>query len=231
MTNQVFESKLWQAITAVASGIITSLLYDLVSHSSYIIQPKGSHYMLISDNNDTARTFLTICSIFILFFSIWVIITLLIQISSNISKHLVFKKMKNISGYKLANEYAKAKEQTFNLNNNFFYKAKSISDITYIKLHLRDLSIIITSLHVHFYPHNLYQRSHIKHYFRKPEHTTIINIGNTISQYEFQALIELLKKMVEQASSYASEDILIAHDCKEMSWMLNDLTTITNFTK
>lgn len=231
MTHQVFESKLWQAITAVASGIVTSLLYDLVSHSTYVIQQVNSQYVLMPDSSNTKGTLLSVCGIFVLFFSIWGIIIFIIQIGTKVSKQLSFKNIQKISGRKLVFEYTKAKQQTIDLNNNFYTKSKGVSNISYIKLHLRDLSVIIVSLHAHFYPHNTLQKAHMKHYFRKPDHSTIISINNTISKYEFLTLIELLYLMVSQASLYARGNILMTCDCEEMFQMLKELKSIANFTE
>lgn len=52
MTNQLSESKLWKAITAVASGIITNLLCNILSHNSYIIRPSGDQYIVIPDDSN-----------------------------------------------------------------------------------------------------------------------------------------------------------------------------------
>lgn len=226
MKTPILESKLWQAITAVASGVITDLLYDLLSPSSYTIQDVDSQYVLIPNSNNA--TWFSICVILMLFFSLWGIIILIIQISTKLSKHLGGKRKPHLCGYKLVTQYTKAKEETIKLNSIFDSEMSHTPNITYIKLYLRDLSIPITSLHAQFYPHTRHQKTNLKYFFRNPEHSTILSINNIISKYEFLALIALLQKMVLLASSHVHKDKLMEKDCKDLLTMLQELDTTVN---
>ena len=228
MKNQKNESELWKSITAVASGIMTSLLYDLVSQTSYILRQEGIQYVIVADDSNMKNTTFTIISIFLLFFSLWGIFTIIIQIVSRLSKQLRFKNMEHINGNILVNTIDRAKEQTISLKNRFNNESFNISDATLAKLQLRDLAAITTSLHVKFVPHNLYRKAHMKYNFRQPEHSTIISISNSVSKYEFLSLIELLYGLVNSASLHANGDKLMIKDCKEISSMLNDLKEVAD---
>lgn len=228
MKSQISESKLWKAITAVASGIMTSLLHDLVSQTSYILRSEGMHYVIVANDSNMKNTTFTIVSIFLLFFTLWGIFTLIIQIASRLSKQLSFKKMEHISGNTLVNTIDKAKEQTIYLKNRFNNESLNISVATLAKLQLRNLALIITSLHVKFVPHNLYRKDHMKYNFRHPDHSTIINISNGVSKYEFISLIELLYDLVNTASLHTNEDKLMIKDCEEILKMLNELKEIAD---
>lgn len=231
MKNQMSESKLWKAITAVASGIMTSLLYDLVSQTSYILRPEGNQYVIIADDSNMKNTTFAVISILLLFFSLWGVFTIIIQSASKLSKQLSFKKMEHISGNALVNAIDRAKEQTIYLKSSFNNESFSISDSTLAKLQLRNLAAIITSLHVKFVPHNLYRKNHMKYNFRQPDHSTIINISNSVSKYEFLSLIELLYDLVSNASLHTNGDKLMIKDCKEILTMLKELEEVTNSVK
>lgn len=228
MKNQISESKLWKAITAVASGIMTSLLYDLVSQTSYILRPEGMQYVLIADDNNVKNTTFAVISILLLFFCLWGVFTIIIQTASKFSKQLSFKKMEHISGNALVNAIDRAKEQTIYLKSSFNNESFGISDSTLAKLQLRNLAVIITALHVKFVPHNLYRKNHMKYNFRQPDHSTIINISNSISKYEFLSLIELLYDLVNSASLHTNGDKLMIKDCNEILTMLNELKKVVD---
>lgn len=229
MKNQLFDSKLWKAITAVASGIMTSLLYDLLSSPSYVLHQEGVNYILTPDGNNAKSTFFSIIFILLLFLFLWGVFTAIILIGSKISKQLRFREPEYVNGKKLVATISEAKKKMLLLKDIYFcHEHGNITNIDFISLHLTELATIICSLHKNFIPCNKYRKSHMKDYFRHPDYSSIINITDSVSKYELLALIELLNKMVEIISSYNLEDELIDQDCGEMKTMLKDLKDVAD---
>ena len=224
MTHQLFESKLWKAITAVASGIMTSLLYDLFSQTSYVLQQEGTQYILRQSNNDVRSVLLTALSVFLMFFIIWIIFIFIIQIGVKISKQLKFHKIERIHRDKLVNIYINAKNQTIQLKKKFDNEPNANS----AKLQLRELASIIIPLHTCFCPHNLRMKVHIKDYFRNPKHDTFLNVINMVSKYEFLSLIELLNEILKNFNFYSNDDELMKNDCKNIAKLIDDLKNVVN---
>lgn len=231
MTNKLSESKLWKAITAVASSIMTSLLYDLLSRTSYVMQKDGARYILTPDDSTAKNTILSIVIIVLLFFFLWGIFTATIQIGVKISRQLRFKEIEHISGKDLVKALNTAKANTLLLKKGFYDEQSNILNINFVVLHLTELAIIVSSLHAMFVPHNRQRKANIKDYFRQPNRSTIIGITNGVSKYEFMALIELLYKMTNDISSCSLQDELMTKDCSEMLAMLNELKEIANSVK
>lgn len=227
MTNQLSESKLWKAITAVASSIITNLLYSFLSHSSYVLQPEGGQYIIIPSDSNTKNNALSFICILLLFFVLWGILSTVIPISTKIIKKIRFKKMKFHSRDDLVNTITRTKEQAINLRELFCNEQYLISNFDLAKLQIRTLATIISTLHAKFIPHDQQRRLHMKDNFRNPDYSSIININNGISKYEFLALIELLEKMVHNVSSHTEGDDLMEQDCSQMSDMLEELKNLT----
>ena len=228
MTNQLSESKLWKAVTAVASSIMTSLLCNFLSHGSYIIQPNGTQYLIVSDDSNMKSDALTFVGILLLFFVLWGILSVTIPISTKILKKVRFKKMKFYSRNDLVNTISTTKEQAINLEKFFYDEQYLVSNIDLAKLQIRTLAVIISALHAKFVPHNQQRKLHMKDNFRHPDHSSIININSGVSKYEFLALVELLQKMVHNVALHTNEDNLIQQDCIQMSAMLKDLKDLAD---
>lgn len=226
MTNQLSESKLWKAATAIASSIITNLLCTLLSYDSYIIQPNGEQFLIIPDENNMKSNILLFIGTLLLFFSLWAALSAIIPISIKLFKNIHFKRMKFHSRKDLVNTISSIKEQVINLKELFYDEQDLASNIGLAKLRIRTLAVIITTLHAAFIPHNRQRKLHMKDNFRHPNHSSIVNINCGISTYEFIALIELLQKMVKNIASYANDDNLMKQDCSQMSKMLNDLNNL-----
>lgn len=54
---KLFENKLWGQISALTSGVLTSLLYELLSGSSYKFDIEGKQYEIVSTGMDTWLAF------------------------------------------------------------------------------------------------------------------------------------------------------------------------------
>lgn len=226
MNNQLYESKLWEAITAIASGIMTSLLYDLVSQTSYVIVQEGAHYVIVSSSDNTPNTVLAFFIILLLFFSLWGILNLIVCIGVKTFRQLKFKKRKRIDGRSLLEIFNNAKEQTTTLINVLENEKNLITCKNSATLHIRDLAVIITSLHDKFCKRNLHGKAYAKNYFRCPKHASIVTISEGISRYEFLSLLGILDKLVRDITTYAENDELMLQDCNELSVLLSEITVI-----
>lgn len=222
-----FETKLWSAITAVASGIITSLLSDFISNTSYILQQNEKQYILVQTNN-MYDTIFSISVILLTFFSLWAILTIIIQIGNKIYRQLKFNKLEKCTGTDLVNLICNTKEKLIKLNDRLYNKKNNIFNTDIAKLQIRELANIITTLHVKFKQYNQHKNIHMNKKFRHLNHASIINTSYGVSTYEFFAIINLLDKMLIDLSSLNRDDKLMKKDCNEMAQMLHDLKKIAD---
>lgn len=230
MINKTSDSKLWASIAAVASGIITNLLYDLVSHTSYILLRQNSQYMIIPDNNNTKNTVFSIIIIILLFLFLWFSLIGIIQGLARIHRQFNFRKLEPLSQNKAVYVINTAKEQTFILLKTLYTNQNQeiVSFENLAKLQCKNLADIIITLHRTFSPGSYNKTQHIKDYFRRTSHSSIINSITGISKYELCALIEILRKIVNEISPKLDVDNLLKKDCDEMLKMLEDLQTVTD---
>lgn len=226
MSNQLSESKLWESITAVASSIMTNLLYNFISNDSYVVQPDGTQYIISSDTNNMKNNASAFVFTILIFFTLWGILLIAIHICPIISKQLKYKKIKFHSRSDLINELNTAKEQTLFLKDIFYNEQNIILNMDIAVLQMRTLASTVSSLHAKFIPHNKQQKKHMRDNFRHPTHSAIFNINGSISKYEFISLIRILEKMTYNMSLHTYGDELLNKDCKEMLKMLEDLKNL-----
>lgn len=222
MVNKLSESKIWKAIAAVASSIITNLLTNLLSHDSYVIQVSGTQYIISDDSNMEKDIFYFVATL-LLFFVLWGIFSIIISVSTKIYNKIKFRKIEFYSRKHLVNTVILIEEQAINLSNILYYNPSENFNIEFAKLKIRTLATMVSTLHAKFIPHNKQKKLHMKDNFRHLDYSSIININSGISKYEFLALIELLQNMVNDISSHANGECLMEQDCRQMATMLNDL--------
>lgn len=216
-----FEAKLWNAISMLTSGVLTSLIYGLLSDVSYMLEIEGKQYKIFSVGTSLWGE---LGIILITFFVFWAVISVLIPMLLRIKKRFTYDKIKRVSAKELIRTLDVAKESIKNLYPIFYAeKNNDIPDTDLVALHVRELARIILLLHSNFLPHNQKLRKTIEKYFRRHEHSSVISIDRNVSSYEFKATIALLRKMVMSASEKGSSDKLLEQDCAEMKKNLDEL--------
>ena len=217
---KIFENKLWGQISALTSGVLTSLLYELLSGSSYELDIEGKQYEIVSTGMSTWFAF---GLVLLTFMGLWAIFSWVLPWLSKIRKRFVYDKVKKTTAKELIKVLDEAKRKIKELYPFFAHQEDAPIKEDIIVLHGRELAMIISLLHRKFLPKNKRLRKRVEQYFRHSEHATITTIAKHISAYELAADIALLKSMVAQLKKYAGRDALLNHDCTEMEGKLNDL--------
>lgn len=218
------ETKLRNDLSMLTSGVLTSLIYGLLSDSSYELDIEGSHYEITSISMSGWCSFGLVV---ITFLGLWALISVLIPWLLRIKQRFTFDKIKKISAKELIRTLDESKVSIKELYPIFFVKDRTEQSECYIKLHCRDLANTIILLQRKFLPQNKRLRKIVEKHFRQHEHSTIISIEQKISGYEFAAVITLLRDMVNQVKSVAGNDALLSKDCTEMETALINLNELS----
>ena len=222
---KLIETKLWSALSALTSGVITSLIYDALSSSSYMVEIDGEQYMFTSIGISFWEAGGLILSTFLM---IWALISVIIPLLLRLRKRFTYDKIKRINAKELIRTLDETKESVVSLYPVFVRESTSMSDACFVNLYNRDLVKIILRLHSDFLPHNKKLRKIIEGYFRHQKHSSSIAIDRNISSYELDSLIALLREMVQSAKTNTYSDELMKKDCVEMEKALNDLNELVN---
>lgn len=223
---KTFEGKLRGAITALTSSILTSLVCDAISDTSYVIQTGEKQYTLTATGNSSSGSVVVVLLIFSI---IWILISIIIPIGLRLKERVSYRKIDQPNRKALVSTFNWSKEIALSLRPVFINEIGTVLDLNMVKLYMEDLAGAITALHKKFKPHNQKMQKHIVDHFRRPAHSSIFNIDSGISNYEFSALIAMLKKMVENAQeceANAKEELFLK-DCKEMLDCLKELEKIS----
>lgn len=217
------ETKLWSEVSMLTSGVLTSLIYGLLSGSSYNLDIDGKHYEITSIG---MSSWCAIGLVVLTFFSLWALISLLIPCLLRIRKRFAYDKIKKVSAKEVMKVLDEANATIKELYPIFSTKNDSPTNSDYLKLYSRDLAKTILLLHRNLLPQNKQLRKRIATYFRHCGHASIISIEQKISSYELASDVYLLRCMVEQLGLVAGDDALLAKDCKEMEKVLVELGQI-----
>ena len=209
------ETKLWSEVSMLTSGVLTSLIYGLLSEATYTLDIDGRLYEITSTG---MNPWCAIALVALTFFALWACISLLIPVLLRIRKRFAYDTVRKTS----AKELMKVLDETSNTVKNL-YPVFSTENEELIKLYSRDIAKIILLLHRHLLPQNERLRKRIEGYFRYSEHSSIITINKKISGYELAANLRLLKCMVTKLSCAVGTDALLSKDCKEMNAALADI--------
>lgn len=223
---KLLERKLWNAIIVLTSGILTNLIYDEVSNTSYLFQTEDKQFTISQVSESLWKSiFVTVFT----FFIIWITILIISTITLKFIRRFHFKKVTKHSRKNLILSFERIKEETLNLEAIYPIENSNLANTNIIKLRLKSLATIITDLHRLFCPHNIKLKQSVKNLFRNYEHTSIINISEKISAYEFLSLISLLEEMISITENHSENDYLLIRDCTEMKSMLSELKTICTY--
>lgn len=212
------ETKLWNTVSMLTSGVLTSLIYGLLSGSSYELNIEGKHYEVTSTGMNIWCAFGLIV---ITFLSLWTLISVLIPWLLRIRKRFAYDKIKKIT----AKDLIRVLDETKGSINDLYviFDSANGKNKDLLRLHSRELAKTILRLHSTFFPQNKRLRKIIEKYFRQYEHATIVTIDQKVSGYELAAAVALLQNMVSQLKMVAGNDALLEKDCTKMEDALNDL--------
>lgn len=214
------ETKLWNAISVLTSGVLTSLIYEAISESSYVLEIEGKQYVFTS----TGIGFWgALGIILVVFLFLWAVISKLIPLLLRLKRRFSYDKIKRINVKELIKTIDNVKESITILYPILCAENKAEFDLVFARLHNRQLAKTILLLHRKFLPSNKKMRKTIKGYFRNADHSSVITIDKKISSYEFLSIIVLLREMVKSIKETDCTDELLEKDCIEMEKALDEL--------
>lgn len=216
------EKSLQNSIAVITSSILTHLICNSLTDTLYVVQTVDEQVTLIPFNENHH---LKIGFILLTFTIVWIMISIAIPAIFKIINRFRFRKIIRHSPKYLVTQFDLKRKEVLNLEKYFFFDKPNIANTNMVLLNVKELAIIITDIHRSFCPHNKQLKRHMRYNFRNHNHSTIINISNKISDYEFFSLINLLERMVSIALIYTTHNSLLEKDCQEMQKMLNELKT------
>lgn len=216
---KTFERKIWRQISALTSGILTSLLYELLAGSSYKLDIAGTQYEIISTGMETWPA---IGLVTLIFFALWAVFSLIVPWVARIRKRFTYAQVKKSTAKGLMKTLDEVKMKIAELYPIFYSQKGTPLKGELIKIHGRDLEVLISLLHKEFLPQGTWQKKRVEQYFRCYKYRTIETITNKVSAYELASDVSLLKDMVAQLKMFVGDDKLLEHDCTEMEEMLGD---------
>lgn len=217
------ESKIWNAITALTSGVLTSIIYDALSHTSYMLEIDDKKYAITSTSLSFFASLGLVCGTFLM---IWTVISLIIPCALKVHKRFSYDKVTRPNASELLKTITSVTETVKALYPHFEPTGVISDSPDYAKLYARELINAVTLLHKKFIPHNKKFQREILSFFRKPQFSSIISINSRLSTYEFNSLISILKLMVTNLQEYGNPDELLKKDCNEMLENLSELESI-----
>ena len=214
------ETKLRNEINILTSGVLTSLIYGLLSESSYELVWEGKHYTITSNGMSLWHA---LGLVVVTFLGLLAFISLFIPWMLKVRKRFVYASIKKVTARDLVEMIDETKLTIEELYPIFDSQNKDMQIQHIQKLHSRDLARTILRLHKKFLPQNKHIRDTIKKHFRNYNHSSIITIDRKISVYEFSSIISILKSMVSQLKLGSGDDLLLKKDCTEMENAIHDM--------
>lgn len=214
------DNNIQNALFAVASSILTSILCDEFTDGNYVIQQTAEQIKIIQirEHNFVMQIFFIIG----IYLIIWCLITLLVPRIFHFLSRFRYPKIKNYSKKMVVSHYKETKHSILKLHGVICNEGKE-NDISYITLYTEELSCIINKMYATFCSPKEYNRKVIKSSFRKG--VSINDIGLFISPYEYYALIEEIKKLLDICLSN-NTDPISQLDYEKLQARINKLENI-----
>ena len=221
-----FETKIWTAITAICSSILTSLLTDLISSNSYTILEKDKQLVIQDIPMSLYDLIVNYLKLIVVFFIIWLSLNTIVYITSKIYRKVHVKKLGQINEKEMSTVLETAKQRTMTLYERLEKRAFSDVKNCYIKMNLKELSSIILLLYSYFSRPDMKGKENLRKICRKSTFSSLPSISNGISYYELEGTFKLLKLIIVEAISVETDDELLKKDCIQMDNLLNEMVSI-----
>lgn len=221
--NDIFRNrnKIASALTAVASGMLTDLIYDIIAAEYFEGQIIDGTIQIIKISQ--YNTFEKICLIIILFSFSWVLLSYCIPLISyfiNLFRHYNIPK---IDSEKLLNTYKECKEKIIELQER---TQNAINTNNSYIIIFSDISLLIIRLHKLFCSGKEQNKNIIKASFRS--NSTVNDIDIRISLYEYIAIIDVSQNILQLSYKKMPLNIreLLDKDYINICYCINDLKQI-----
>ena len=113
---KTFEGKLRGAITALTSSILTSLICDTISNTSYVLQTDEKQYTLATAGNSFSGS---VVFVLLVFSIIWIIISIIIPIGLRLKERISYRKIDQPNRKTLVSTFNRSKEIALSLRPVF----------------------------------------------------------------------------------------------------------------
>ena len=195
-----FWEKLWMAISAVASGILTSLLYDQLANSHFeIIMQEGKTLLVPVSNRTFAFQFAIISGIFLIS---WLIISMIIPFAIYMFERISYKRVQYLRPNEVITSFRKIKKEVIYISE----KLNRINQSDVVILYAEDIVSLILRLYKTFYTENRQLRMPVTSIFRMEN--TLVNVGREISPYDYNALLKVLNQLLRLVNQSRNSEIL-----------------------
>lgn len=173
------------SLFAVASSILTELLYDELSNIHYEVQNTGQGVMLIQV--DEHGLFWKLMFIIGIFLSIWALISVVIPI---LIRFLGRFRYRNVKTY--TTEFVVANYRNVKAN---IIKLSKINSNQFNLLYINEIATTINQLYAIFCPDQKRNKRVVTSSFR--DGVTVDNMESRISPYEYQIMINQAESLLE----------------------------------
>ena len=213
----LFEEKAINAIGALTSGVLTSLIYDGITKSSYLVKREGINYIIYSIGTNPWST---IVFVLLMFCLIWASITIALPQILVLKKRISYARIPRFKQKELLKIIENSKVTTIRLMKVFSEDTKD-NDLQI--LYFRDITRTVLVLHRSFCPRSKIMKKRVEQFFRTKEHSTIYSIDRKGSGYEFIIVIKMLRQLIEQVKNTQINNLLFDKDYKQVTCLLNEL--------
>lgn len=226
MKKNIFESPLWGSISALLSGLITSLVIPLLSTTNFEYTIDGKKYFINQIPGSLLETLGKVILTLFVFGLLW---TTLAFIPDALRRRFCYWKKKTYSNKDICKLIDKSVKQLMDIaecrKNTVYY----LPPETFWRLKLKELASIIQVLYCAFISENSRSKRRIGDYFRR-NHESIL--GNQTSLYQVIGLIngiDLFLNEAEVAAEKENLDSLLKSDCQTLREKINCLKEITKW--
>lgn len=202
------------ALLALASSVLTDLVYGEISNAGYEMQFVDGKVILEQVNE--LGFGIRVLAIGIVFFATWLLLFTVRWCFPQLVKRIVYRNKHNYTKDRVYSNFVLA--ESILLETGRMIKAEPNTTIFYAK----EIGKVVTSLYNTFCPPKKRLSRVIKATFR----TGVAgDFDQRISPYEYFALIDVAEEQLT-ALTAASEDSMLKDDCKRLCDQLNELRSI-----
>ena len=220
------ETKIWTAATAICSSILTSILSDTITTNDFILIENNDQIIIQSIPLSFSDLALNYSKLLLLFFVIWILLTICRYIIIRIYRKLRVRSIPQIRQKRLILVLDELQKRTLLLYQGLENQPTAIGKECYIKMNMRELCSITLLFHKYFYKSEPKGQKNLKKICRKFSSSSFISLTDQISPYELESIITLLHIIITEAQNIKPTDLLFQKDYSEMENILSQIQNL-----
>lgn len=215
-------NKVASAFTAVAAGMLTDMLYDLLAEEHFEGSVANETLEIIKINEYSVLQ--RICIIVFLFVFLWALFSYGIPLVGYWLNSLRTRNIPRLSKEEVSDRYKECKQEVIILQE----RTQNVTDPKAHLLLFNDTCQVIIKLHKVFCSGKKENDNVVKNSFRTG--STIYDIGTKLSLYEYLAITEILQEILTLSHNNIPVDSgdLVESDYKNILSFLKDLKMLLN---